>query len=259
MSALVWQFSPSAKKSDAMQQDLVELSTKVDVLAKKTAEQDIAIKQAAQNKLTPPIVYRPGGTGFLVDPKGYLVTNAHVINGAKYVAVQNKAGKELQVQIVHIDQKKDLAILKIIDTAYKAKAVLPYTIRRNTGEIAENIFTLGYPRNDIVYGQGYLAARTGFNGDTLTCQITVAANPGNSGGPIFNNKGEVIGVLSTRQRTAEGVVFAVQSKYILQAIEDLKKEEQANIKLPTSSALKGFDRVQQVARISDFVYMVKVN
>jgi hypothetical protein len=76
---------------------------------------------------------------------------------------------------------------------------------------------------------------------------------------VFNNKGEVIGVLSTRQRTAEGVVFAVQSKYILQAIEDLKKEEQANIKLPTSSALKGFDRVQQVARISDFVYMVKVN
>ncbi len=258
ISALVWQISPTAKKNDAIQQDMELLSRKVDVLTKETDKTKKAVQNIENNTSNDDIIYRPGGTGFLVDAKGYLVTNYHVINGAKYVAVQNHQGKELSVSIVHIDQKKDLAILKITDSAYKPSAI-PYTIRRNPGRIAESIYTLGYPKNDIVYGQGYLAARTGNNGDTLTCQITVAANPGNSGGPVFNNKGEVIGVISTKQKTVEGAVFAVQSKYILQVIDDLKKHERSEIRIPSSSTVKNLDRVQQVEKISDYVYMVKVN
>jgi serine protease Do len=255
ISALVWQLSPTASKNNNIEQDIQQLRSIVQDQGKEISKTKQAIQEATSKQ---EIIYRPGGTGFLVDAKGYLVTNYHVIEGAKYVAVQNSAGKELAVNIVHIDQKKDIAILKINDTAYKASAV-PYTIRRNPGDIAESIYTLGYPKNDIVYGQGYLAARTGNNGDTLTCQITVAANPGNSGGPVFNNRGEVIGVISTKQKTVEGAVFAVQSRYILQVIEDLKKQEKTEIKIPSSSNLKGMDRVQQVKKISDYVYMVKVN
>ena len=93
-------------------------------------------------------------------------------------------------------------------------------------DLAEPIFTLGYPRNDeMVYGQGYLSAKTGLNGDSLSCQITIAANPGNSGGPVLNQNGEVIGVLSTRQVSAEGVVFAIQSKYIHSVLNELKKAD----------------------------------
>jgi len=257
MSALIWQLSPEAKKSDAIQQDVEYLKQVVGNQSRKINETEKAV-QNIENAGKTDIVYRPGGSGFLIDAKGYLVTNYHVIEGAKYVAVQNNQGKELNVAIVHIDQKKDLAILKITDTAYKASTI-PYTIRRNPGDIAESIYTLGYPKNDIVYGQGYLAARTGKDGDTLTCQITVAANPGNSGGPVFNNKGEVIGVISTKQRTVEGAVFAVQSKYVLQVIDDLKKQEKTEIKTPVSSTVKALDRVQQVKKISDYVYMVKVN
>jgi len=258
ISALIWQLSPAAPKNTATQQDVQWLSRKIDVLARENDRTKQAVQNLENSANVPERVYRPGGTGFLLDAKGYLVTNYHVIDGAKYVAVQNNAGKELSVSIVHIDQQKDLAILKIIDTAFRS-ATLPYTIRKHTGDIAEPIFTLGYPKNDIVYGQGYLAARTGNNGDTLTCQITVAANPGNSGGPVFNSNGEVIGVISTKQKTVEGAVFAVQSKYILQVVEDLKKQEKTEIRMPATSALKGLDRVQQVKRISDHVYMVKVN
>ena len=53
----------------------------------------------------------------------------------------------------------------------------------------------------------------------LSCQIAIAANPGNSGGPVLNHNGEVIGILSTRQVSAEGVVFAIQSKYIHSCIK----------------------------------------
>ncbi len=111
-----------------------------------------------------------------------------------------------------------------------------------------------------MYGEGYLSSLTGFNGDTLSCQIAVAANPGNSGGPVFNRNGEVIGILSTREIKAEGVVFAIQSKYIVDMVNELKKTDTSvhNLKLPVSSLVRGMDRVQQVKKIQDYIFMVNV-
>jgi S1-C subfamily serine protease len=137
---------------------------------------------------------------------------------------------------------------------------IPYGISKLATDLAEPIFTLGYPRNEIVYGQGYLSAKSGLNGDSLSCQITIAANPGNSGGPVLNQNGEVIGVLSTRQVSAEGVVFAIQSIYIYSVLNDLKKADTTlKVKAPAVSSLKGMDRPQQVKKIEDYVFMVKVN
>jgi S1-C subfamily serine protease len=151
--------------------------------------------------------------------------------------------------------------MKIEDDNFKSPGAVPYSISRSSTDLAEPVFTLGYPRDEIVYGQGYLSAKTGFRGDTLSCQIAIAANPGNSGGPVLNRHGEVIGILSTRQTSAEGVVFAIRSKYIYHALNDLKKQDTAfeKLKIVSSSPLKGIDRVQQVKKIEDFVYMVKVN
>jgi serine protease Do len=108
------------------------------------------------------------------------------------------------------------------------------------------------------HGEGYLSAKTGFNGDTLTCQISVAANPGNSGGPVFNRNGEVIGILSTKEVHVESAVFAIHSQYIYQAVEDLKKDTSyQQLKISFGSTLKGIDKVQQVKKIQDYVFMVK--
>ena len=101
---------------------------------------------------------------------------------------------------------------------------------------------------------------TGHDGDTLSCQIAVAANPGNSGGPVFNKNGEIIGMLSTREIQSDGVVYAVQSKYIQQAFQELKKTNQdlSSFKINYDSKVRGMDKVQQVKRFRDFVYMLKV-
>ena len=110
-----------------------------------------------------------------------------------------------------------------------------------------------------MYGEGYLSAKTGFNGDTLSCQIAVAANPGNSGGPVFNRNGEVIGILSTKETKAEGVVFAVQSRYIIEAMNELRSSDSTagSIKIPAGSSLRGMDKVQQVERLQDYIFMIK--
>ena len=244
--------------------ELQELSRDINELKNYNQKQDREISNV-KNKIDspnmpPPITYKTGGTGFLIDAKGLLVTNAHIIENAQNIVVQNSKGVDLNVSIVYTDHLRDVAILKIIDTAYKAPAALPYSIKKSTADMAEQVYTLGFPRNEIVYGEGYLAAKTGFNGDTLTCQIAIAANPGNSGGPIINRNGEVVGILSARQTTAEGVVFATQSKYIYNALSELQKDTAfKGIKIPATSSLKGLDRMQQVKKIADHIYMVKVN
>lgn len=238
---------------------LTDLSKKVDNLERKQRQQDSKINTVI-SKLEPGTVIKESGSAFLVDGKGYLVTNAHVVKNAKGAIVLNSKGEEFKAIIIKIDAAKDIAILKIEDKDFKPLGNLPYGIRKSSTDIAEPIFTLGYPRNEIVYGEGYLSAKTGFNGDTLSCQIAVAANPGNSGGPVFNRRGEIIGILSTKETQAEGVVFAIQSKYIIQAVNELKKDDTSmhDLKLPGSSSVKGMDPVQQVKKLQDFVFMVKV-
>ena len=257
MSALVWSLSPTVPHN----KEIKQLSKEINVLKNHNRLQDRAINQVKDHITTvPPIIYTTGGTGFLIHQTGLLVTNAHVIKNAKNIAVQKTNGQDLKAKVVFVDDDRDLAIIQIIDEAYKSPLHLPYSIKSVDGDIAEPVYTLGFPRNEIVYGEGYLSAKTGYDGDTLTYQIAIAANPGNSGGPIVNKNGEVIGILSTKQTSAEGVVFATQSKYIYQALEKVKKDTSfLKVKMPTTSSLKGLDRVQQVKKISDYVYMVKVN
>ncbi|HYJ38072.1 MAG TPA: serine protease [Chitinophagaceae bacterium] len=199
-----------------------------------------------------------GGTGFLIDGKGLIVTNAHVVNNASSVIVQNHKQQEFRAKTVYTDVAADIAFLKIEDEDFKALASIPYGFKKTGAKLGEQLYTLGYPGDAIVYNEGYMSAKTGFKGDTLTCQIGVFANPGNSGGPVFNKNGEVIGIVNTRQLQAVGVVFAITSKYIFRSLEEAKKDTAfQQVKLPTSSSIKNLDRTQQIEKIEDCVFMVK--
>jgi len=205
--------------------------------------------------------FRTAGTGFMLDGKGFLATNAHIVKNSRNIFVINNQDQQFRAIVIFTDLAKDIAILKISDDDFKPITNIPYGIRKSSTDVAESIYTLGFPRNDIVYSEGYLSAKTGFNGDTLSCQLGIAANPGNSGGPVFNHDGEVIGILSTKEAEAEGVAFAIQSKYLFNVIEELKKNDTAyqKVKLPAKSSLNSMNRQQQVKKIEDFVYMIKVN
>jgi serine protease Do len=212
----------------------------------------------SQAKVPVETEFKSGGTGFMIDTRGYIVTNAHVINNATVVIVQNNKGQEFKTRIIFVSPTSDLAFLKIMDSDYKAPAAIPYSISKGSIELGEAIFTLGYPRDEIVYGEGYLSAKTGFNGDTLACQIAVAANPGNSGGPVLDKNGEVIGVLSNRQTQAQGAVFAIRSRNIYSSIEEINSDTTiSSIRLPQTSTVRSMDRVQQIKKIQEYIYLVK--
>lgn len=256
LSALVWTITPKTPtiEIEKLKGEIIKGKEK----AKQTDNELNKLKSRFSAK--DPIVYTTGGTGFIVDTKGYLVTNAHVVEGAKNIAVQNSKGEYL-AKVVFTDIQKDIAILKIEDDNFKPFTAIPYAVSRSSAALADQIFTLGYPRNEIVYGQGYLSAKTGFNGDTLSCQIDIAANRGNSGSPILNKNGEVIGILNGRQTNTEGFAFAIQGKHIYKVLDDLKKSDTSyqRVKLSSKSSIAGMDRTQQVKKVEDYVFMVKVN
>jgi len=260
ISGLISYLSPKADN-----RSVENLSRKVASLEISQKYLNAKLNEAKTSKSPAETPVKLGGTGFLVDGKGYLITNAHVVANASAVRVQNNKGQEFNAKIIYINHSSDLAVIKIADADFKPIPSLPYGISHNSGDLGEQIFTLGYPRDEIVYGEGYMSAITGFEGDTLACQIAVAANPGNSGGPILNKNGEVIGVLSTRQVQAQGAVFAIKSKNIYKTLDEIRtdsalvKEDSlvANIKISQASSIKGMDRVQQIKKIQDYIFLVK--
>jgi S1-C subfamily serine protease len=251
-SGLFTYFSPSMSSNK-----LQQLSREFDVIRKNQQVQGSIINEV-KSKLPKNASLISGGSGFLIDGKGFIVTNAHVLKGNSAIVVNN-AGDEFNADIVFVDSKQDLAILKIKDEDFKTIKSLPYSITKESADLGEEIFTLGFPKTDITYTQGYLSSNTGLNGDTTSYQIQMNSNPGNSGGPVFNKKGELVGVLSSRQTQADGVTFAIKSKNLYSLIEDLKKEDTTfqKIKLPVASTLKGEERKTQVKKIEDCVFSVK--
>ena len=219
-------------------------------------DQTIANKElnALKSKIDPKATPISGGTGFLIDAQGYLITNAHVLKGKTIVAT-NEKGQQFLATVCMMDNTRDIAVLKIDDKDFVPYKSLPYSIKKSVS-LAEPIYTMGYPKDQIVYGEGYLSSETGYKSDTLTYQISIAADHGNSGGPVLNKNGDIIGILT--DKSDGGAVFAVKSLYIFKTVENLKKDTAfANIKLSNTNSIKNIDRVQQVEKVNSCVFLIK--
>lgn len=162
------------------------------------------------------------GSGFIIDPSGYIVTNEHVISGEYNISVtlfrngRNELEKVVHtnIRIVALDPRLDLALLKIENLP--AGAALPSLPLgdSNTLNEGQTVFAIGSPLGlDRTVSQGIVSSRNRPFDGQLYIQTTAQINPGNSGGPLFNLQGEVVGVNNMKPMMTgiEGLSFSIPS------------------------------------------------
>ncbi len=160
-----------------------------------------------------PQLARGEGSGFIVSPDGYILTNAHVVNGASKVTVKMTDRREYEATVVGVDERTDVAVIKI-DGKNLPTVKLGDASKLKPGEW---VIAIGSPfgfENSVTAGVVSATSRSmpGEANYTPFIQTDVAVNPGNSGGPLFNLKGEVIGINSqiySRTGGYMGLSFAV--------------------------------------------------
>lgn len=208
--------------------------------------------------------WKSSGTGFFIDKRGYLVTNYHVIeNGKTFEISISKKGEtnEYNAETVSVDKQNDLAILKIVDTKFSPLISLNYNFNTKTQDVGSSVFALGYPLtqimgNEIKFTDGKISSKSGFQGDITTYQISVPIQPGNSGGPLFDEKGNLVGVTSSgiNKQIADNANYAIKTSYLKLLIDSIDKK----IELPNSNNLKDLSLTEQIKVISEYVVLIKV-
>jgi serine protease Do len=200
-----------------------------------------------------------GGTGFALTANGYILTNLHVIDGAESITVVDNSGKPYKVRVVRTDSQYDLAILKIDDETFSPLASLPYRLKQNGISMGDEVYTLGFPKDDAVFNQGYVSSKTGYNGDSTQYQVSIAVNPGNSGGPLLDQHGNIIGVISARQSQVDGATFAVKAKYIQEILNMVPSDSLGRKQvLAKRNPLQNLSKTKLIQKVDDYVFMIKV-
>jgi S1-C subfamily serine protease len=219
-----------------------------------------AIRNINNKENTPKDPLQFGATGFMFTKDGYAVTNYHVVSGADSIHLQNSKGNSFKASVIFTDPEKDLAILHISDSSFAAQAPnIPYTFKKQNMDLGEGIYTIGYPRDEAVYGEGYLSSSTGYSGDTTAYQISVPVNPGNSGGPVLDKNGNIIGIISGKQKGIDGAAFAIKTKALIETLNRIPEESlKGNIVLNNKNSLSNLPRTEQIKKLQDYIYMVKV-
>lgn len=205
------------------------------------------------------------GTGFVIDKRGYLATNCHVTKGAKFIYVclqKDGVWKSYNAILVKEDPTNDLAIIKIEDKDFVPFSSLPYNFITEVEDVASDIFTLGYPRvnvmgTDIKYTAGAINSKTGIQGDPTHYQISAHTDHGNSGGPMFNSKGAIIGITDSGLDKAKygDVNYAIKSSYLKSLVDALP----LNLDLPNDSSIEKLSRVEQIKVLSKYTALILID
>lgn len=203
------------------------------------------------------------GTGFALSSDGSIVTNYHVTEGASKIKVRGVKGdfsKVYSAKILIEDKNNDLAVLKIDDPNFTSLGALPYEVDYKISDVGNAVYALGYPLratmgDEVKLTNGIVSSKTGFQGDITTYQISVPVQPGNSGGPLFDSKGNIVGVINAKHTGAENASYAIKASYLMNLIHVMD----APPSLPTLNRISSMSLSEQVKFVKEFVYIIEVN
>ena len=205
------------------------------------------------------------GSGVIISKSGYIVTNHHVIADADDIEVEfiiDGEVKKYNAEIVQSDKLNDLAIIKIFDINFDGLDSLTYNFKTRSSDVGTKVYAYGYPMalttmgKEIKITDGIISSKSGFDGNITTYQITAPIQAGNSGGPLFDDNGNLIGINSSglSKDIADNVGYTIKSSYVLNLIDVLPK----SIDLPSSTILQSLPLTEQIKEISKYVVLIKV-
>ena len=205
------------------------------------------------------------GSGIIISKSGYIITNHHVIDDADDIEVEFILDDEVQnfnAEIVQSDKVNDLAVIKIVDINFDGVKELPYNLKTRSSDVGTKVYAFGYPMALSIMGKeikvtdGIISSKTGFDGDITTYQISAPIQGGNSGGPLFDDKGNFIGINSSgiNKKLADNVGYSIKTSYVLNLIDILPK----SIDLPSNKKLSSLPLTEQIKEITKYVVLVKV-
>ena len=223
------------------------------------------LERVSQTKINESNTWAGNGSGIIVSQSGHIITNYHVVENFDEIEVEFKVNGEIdkyKAQLLQADKINDLAILKIVDINFNGVSELPYNFNTRTSDVGTKVYAYGYPMALSIMGKelkvtdGIISSKTGFQGDITTYQITAPIQPGNSGGPLFDDEGNFIGINSSgiSKDVADNVAYCIKSTYVLNLIDVLPK----SISLPSSNQLESMDLTEQIKRLSEYVVLIKV-
>ncbi len=233
-----------------------ELKRDVNILK---GTQNAIIKNLSSNNKKKGI--NPGNftaTGFALSKDGYIITSYHNVAGSDSIYVNNQEGDNTKAKFIIGDAKLDIAILQL-DNTDLINQNIGFGLSSNHSDLGEKIYTLGYPFDNIVYGEGTLSSQFGFNGDTTAYQISIPVNPGNSGGPLFDEQGRLIGVIKGKNNIAVGTAYAVKSNEIVKYIESLDDNGIKNSLLSRKNAKhSNGKKTEHIKTLSRLIFQINV-
>jgi S1-C subfamily serine protease len=202
------------------------------------------------------------GTGFALSENGYIATNHHVIQGNKIKVrgVKGDFSRTYEAKVVIEDKNNDLAIIKIEDPNFTTLGTLPYKIENSMADVGASVFALGYPLratmgDEVKLTNGIISSKTGFQGDITAYQISVPVQPGNSGGPLYDSKGNVVGIINAKHALAENASYAIKTSYLLNLIQSMN----VKLALPSMNTISNKGLSDQVKFVKEFVYIIETN
>ena len=201
------------------------------------------------------------GTAWMM-PSGYIVTSHHVIEGASEIKLIKTDGSELIAKEYINDKANDIALLEVISKD-KLPAAIP--ISSKPASLGSDVFTIGYPMVGIMgtnpkFTAGKINSLSGIQNDPRIYQISVPVQSGNSGGPLLNENGEVVGIITSKLHAVgifkmtgdlpQNVNYAIKAQYITLLPVDRSKQD-IDVLIPEKGTFE-----ELVVRLKDSVLMV---
>lgn len=201
------------------------------------------------------------GSGIVLNNNGYIATNYHVVENATKIEVDvfiKGVKKTVSAVVVKSDKENDLAILKISDLSFKGFGVIPFALKMSVN-VGEKTFAMGYPQIDIQGTEvkvtdGIISSKTGFQNSNREYQTSVPIQPGNSGGPLFDNSGNLIGINNAKIPFAENVSYAIKVSYLNNLIDQIGDFPG----LPEKNTISQLPLTGKIKALSPFVVLIRV-